>query len=207
LETFEIEEYDSNNIIKLNREDYKLLEKFNDRINVQVDPKTGIITISSQMPDAQASAEIVKNSVMLLTEYVTNYKISKAQQNLNFIQNRFDESKNEFIKVQEQLASFSDKNRNVVSAMAQTELNRLQNQYDIAFEVYKELASQMEQAKIRVKEVTPVFIVLEPVVKPVEKSKPKRLYILVGFTLLGGLTGLLIIFIKYLSLKYRKFYE
>jgi hypothetical protein len=41
------------------------------------------------------------------------------------------------------------RNRNVVTSLAQAESQRLQNEYNLAFEVYKGLATQLEQAKIK----------------------------------------------------------
>ena len=61
----------------------------------------------------------------------------------------------------------------------------------MAFEVYKGLATQLEQAKIKVKEETPVFSVLEPVMVPIDKSKPKRKIILGVFIFIGILFGLI----------------
>lgn len=202
-ETIKFEEITEDKIIKLSKFDSKLLERFKSRITVTVDSKSGIITISSEMPDAQASAEIVSQSLELLTEYVTDYKISKAQENLDFIQARYNESKEDFINSQEQLALFNDRNLNVVTAVAQTEQQRLQNEYNIAFEIFKGLATQLEQAKIKVKEETPVFIVLEPVQKPVKKNKPKRLYLLIGFTLFGIFIGLFTVILKYFYIKFK----
>ena len=183
-------------IIRLTKKDSKLLENFQERIIVSVESKTGIITITSEMPDALAAAELTEKSVTLLTEYITDYKISKAQKNLDFVHARFDEAKTNFEKFQEQLALFNDRNRNVITALAQTELQRLQNEYNVAFEMYKGLATQLEQAKIRVKEETPVFTVLEPVQVPIGKSAPKRKIIMIVSLFLGGLMGLGLIFGK-----------
>jgi capsule polysaccharide export protein KpsE/RkpR len=173
-------------IIRLNKEDTELLEKYRDRISVDVDTKTGILTLSTEMPDAVALRRIAQLSIDLLTNYVTDYKVSKAKENLDFIHEQYDEAKLEFEKTQEALGLFNDRNRNVVTALAQAESQRLQNEYNLAFEVYKGLATQLEQAKIKVKEETPVFTVLEPVKVPVEKNKPRGL-ILVPFSIIIGL--------------------
>lgn len=178
-----------NQIIRLSREDTELLEKYRERISVSVDTKTGILTLKSEMPDALAAAELAQLSIDLLTEYVTNYKVSKARENFNFVQARYDESKTNFEKTQEALARFNDRNRNVVTALAQSESQRLQNEYNLAFEVFKGLATQLEQAKIQVKEETPVFTVLEPVKVPVEKSKPKKVLIIVALFSVGIITS------------------
>jgi uncharacterized protein involved in exopolysaccharide biosynthesis len=61
----------------------------------------------------------------------------------------------------------------------------LQSDYQLAFEVYSQLAQQLEQAQIKVKEDTPVFSIVKPVTVPIEKSKPNRPLILIIWTFLG----------------------
>ena len=52
------------------------------------------------------------------------------------------------------------------------------------------LATQLEQAKIKVKEETPVFTVLEPVKVPVNKSRPKKLFVVLGSLFIGVIVGI-----------------
>jgi uncharacterized protein involved in exopolysaccharide biosynthesis len=195
---------DNGQIIRLSKEDTELLEKYRDRISVDVDTKTGILTLTTEMPDAVASAELAQLSIDQLTKYVTDYKVSKAKENYNFVQARYNEAKIAFEKSQEALALFNDRNRNVVTALAQAESQRLQNEYNLAFEVYKGLATQLEQAKIKVKEETPIFTVLEPVKVPVEKSSPKKLIILTASIFLGFFMSIGLIFGNLVLDKYKK---
>lgn len=192
-----------NEIIRLSKEDSGLVDDFRERISVTVNPESGIIAISSEMPDALASAEMANLSVKLMTEYITEYKISKAQENLDFVQARFEESKLKFENSQHALALFNDRNKNVVTAYAQTERQRLQNEYDINFEVYKGLATQLEQAKIKVKEETPVFTVLEPVRVPAEKSSPRRMLILGSSVIVGFVIGAMVTVLMQVIPKFR----
>ena len=187
---------DNNQIIKLSKEDTKLLEKYRKRISVDVDTKTGILTLATEMPDAYASAELALLCTDLLTSYVIDYKVSKAKENFDFVKARYEEAKINFQITQESLATFNDRNRNVVTALGQAESQRLQNEYNLAFEIYKGLATQLEQAKIKVKEETPVFTVLEPVIIPVDKNSPKRLFILVLFFFIGLIAGVIYILIN-----------
>jgi uncharacterized protein involved in exopolysaccharide biosynthesis len=138
-------------LIRLSKEDTELVEMFRERKSVSVDSKSGIISLTTEMPDALASAEMANLSVELLTEYITEYKISKAQKDLDFASARYEEAKTEFEKSQEKLAIFTDRNKNVVTAFAQTEHQRLQNEYNINYEIYKGLVTQLEQAKFKVK--------------------------------------------------------
>ncbi len=184
-------ESEKGGIVRISKEDSDLIETFKERISVNVDSKTGVIGIYTEMPDPNAAAELAEVGVDLLQAHVINHKINKARENLQFIQERHEEAKTKFEKTQNNLAAFNDRNLNVVTARAQTEQQRLTNEYNLAFEVFKGLSTQLEQAEIKVKEDTPVFTVVEPIKLPVEKSKPKRVTIILIFTFLGIVVGIL----------------
>ncbi len=188
--------------IKLTKEDWELLEEFSERITVSISDETGIININTELPDAFAAAKINSLVVEKLTNEIIKYKTEKVQVNLDFIEERYGEAKSDYERRQNNVAIFTDQNKNVTSSLVQTEYQRLQNELNIAFEVYKGLASQLEQAKIKVKEETPVFTVLEPIRIPEEKSKPKRRLILLGFSFIGILVGIGIILFKQFSLRW-----
>lgn len=141
------------------------------------------------MPEALPAAQLAQHTQKMLQQYITDFKVKKAKANLEFVQQRYDETKKQFEKAQDGLARFRDRNKNVATAMAQTELERLNSNYNLLSSVYTELAKQLEQAKIQVKEDTPVFTIIEPVSVPLEKSKPKRAMILIIWIFLGGIIG------------------
>lgn len=202
-ETLEIFPDNNNELIRLSKEDWELIERYRKRISVSVDDKTGVISLSTEMPDPYAAAKITDLVVKKLTEKITEYKIKKVRTNLEFIQERYKEAKKEYRQKQAQVANFMDRNKNLTSSLVQTEYQRLQNELNIAFEVYKGLATQLEQAKIKVKEETPVFTVLDPVKIPVSKSKPKRMTIILLSFFLGvfGSIGAALIVPIYDSIK------
>jgi len=86
------------------------------------------------------------------------------------------------------LAEFRDKNKNVTSALARTQEERLQSDYQLAFDVYSGLAQQLEQARIKVKEDTPILSVLKPVTVPLEDNA-SGFTTLVIFIFLGAAVG------------------
>lgn len=141
------------------------------------------------MPEAIAAAQLGQSALILLQSYITKYKIEKAQEQLNFIQERFEVKKAEFEQAQLNLARFRDRNKFMSMAIAKTEEERLQSEYQITFSVYNELAKQLETAKIQVKEETPVLTVIEPITIPNEKSEPKRSMIVFIWVFLGGIIG------------------
>lgn len=180
----------SSNIYRLKKEEWNLIEAFKERINIDIDSKSGLINIRVEMPDPLAAAQLTNIVVQLMTEKVIEYKIEKVKNNLDFIQNAHKHAETKFLETQKKLAFATDRNKHINSASANIELQTLQNQYNLAFEVYKGLASQFEQAKIKLKEETPVFTMLEPVRVPESKSKPRRVLILMAFCIIGVIVGI-----------------
>ncbi|WP_258102673.1 Wzz/FepE/Etk N-terminal domain-containing protein [Marinoscillum sp. MHG1-6] len=183
----EVSEATDGEYVRLSKEQAKIIEKTIDRIEIGTNPENGVISVEVEMPDPYAAAVLANMVVDKLTNEVIRYKIEKAQISMEFIQERYREAERLYGLKQQKLAIYSDRNRNVTSSLVQIEQNRLENEVDIAFEVFKGLASQLEQAKIKVKEETPVFTILEPVDIPSEKSNI-RLSILMIVMLFGGFT-------------------
>lgn len=183
-------------LYRFSKDEWELIESYKDRFSVEVDANTGIIEISSEMPDPVAAAHITKILIDHLTNEITEYKTERVSQNLEFISAQFEEARNEYEATQLRLARFTDRNRNITTSIIQTEYQRLQNEMNIAFEVYKGLATQLEQSKIKVKEETPVFTILEPIKIPIDKNKPKRKQILIIFLLIGVAGGSFFVILK-----------
>ena len=174
----------------ISKDEYTAMSLLNERISISVDDKKGYVTVTANMPEALAAAQMAQATFTLLERYITEFKIEKVQSNLDFVQERFDEAKRSFEDVQSRRAKLRDANMNTSRYAARTELERLDAEYTLIQSVYSSLAQQVEQAKIRVKETTPILTVIKPVTVPYAKSKPQRAMILVAFTFLGGVAGM-----------------
>ena len=174
----------------ISSEEYSAMALLNEYIGITLDSKNGYITISANMPEAVAAAQMAQATFALLERYITEFKIEKVQSNLDFVQERYDEAKRNFEDVQARRAKLRDANMNTSRYSARTELERLDAEYTLAQGVYTSLAQQVEQAKISVKETTPILTVIKPVTVPYKKSKPQRAMILFAFTFLGAVAGM-----------------
>ncbi len=181
-------------LIRISDEEQELIEQLTDQLTLDVNIKDGYVTLSANMPEAVAAAELTKKAQELLQQYIIDFKIQKSQNQLQFIQGRYEEKERAFKSIQQQLARYKDYNQHMQTALSRTTVERLQSEYDLAYSVYSELAKQLEAQQIQVKEDTPVFTILKPVSVPVEKSKPKRPLILIIFTFLGGIIGVATVF-------------
>ena len=181
---------DSNAIETISKDEYDAMTILGESIALSLDEKKGYVTITANMPEAVAAAQLAQATLTLLQKYITEFKIEKVQSNLDFVQERFDEAKRNFEDVQARRAKLRDANMNTSRYSARTELERLDAEYTLAQGVYTSLAQQVEQAKISVKETSPILTVIKPVTVPYQKSKPQRAMILFAFTFLGAVAGM-----------------
>lgn len=183
-------------IYRISKEDKKIFDLIQSQLVINVNTKEGFVQISFSMPEALPAAQMTKKAKDLLQNAITEFKIQKTQEQYRFIEERYNEVKKEFIKKQSILASFRDKNQGLVLSRSQSRLERLQSDYNLTYGVYSELAKQLETQKIKLKEDTPIFTVIEPVSVPVIKSKPRRGLILIIWLVLGVFLGVGIVFFR-----------
>jgi len=199
--------HEASSLLTISYREKRLMEKLSDQISLEVNDKDGYVSIYARMPEARQAAEMVQGAQELLQEVITNFKIKKAKEQMTFVEERYAEKEAAFSAAQNKLARFRDQNRNVSTAVAQTQLERLQSEFSMASSVYIELAKQLETQKIQVKEDTPVFTIVEPAVVPLQRSKPKRLITLIIYTFLGGVVGVGMVFGKEFLGSIRKQWE
>ena len=178
---------ESKNIYKFTEDETEVSKILIENISIDINDKENFIKITSTSPEPLLSAQLTEKVTELLQKYITRIKIAKAQENLVFLKERIKEKEINFKKIQQKLAKFSDRNKNVVSVISSMKQQNLQSEYSLAFGVYSELAKQIEQAEIQVKKDTPILTTVQPVQIPDEKSSPKRLLILLIWTFLGAI--------------------
>jgi capsular polysaccharide biosynthesis protein len=190
-------------IYRISEEDYLLIELLSSQINIEVNSDEGFISMSVTLEEPKAAAEMALMAQQTLQKYVLYFKTQKSNDQLQYINERFLEKKKEFNTIKNTLARFQDRNYGINTALGKTKLLQLQSDYNIAFNVYSGLANQLEKQKIKVKEDTPLFTILDPVVVPKVKSKPKRVLIIVICTFFGFVFSIAYVFGKKILDKFK----
>lgn len=157
----------------ISRKDAKMLRKIGESVTLMVEKKEGYLTLTVKGSEPVQTAELGMKAQQLLQDEISRFRTEKAQNELEYIQGRYDEIKKECEMYQEQLATASDKNKNTTSARSQLEKERIQAKYNTSYSIYMEMAKQLEQAKMKVKKDTPVFTVLKPITVPVKASNSR----------------------------------
>ena len=176
--------------IELNEEDAAKLEGLRKQITVEADKKTGVTTLSITLQDPKVAATMADTVVSKLQQYITTYRTSKAKEDCQYLEMLYKERQQEYYTTQQRYARYVDANSNVVFQSTMAERERLQNDMSLAYQVYSQVAQQLQVARAKVQEEKPVFAVVEPAVVPLQPSGTSRKVIVVGFVFLAvALTG------------------
>lgn len=160
------------------------------QIRVDGDKNSGAITASTVMQDPLVSALVMDSVLTKLQQYITDYRTSKAKHDLAFTEKLYQESKAAYYKAQQAYARYTDENRNVISASTKTEEERLENEMELAYNIYNQMAQQLETNRVKVQEQTPVFTVIEPARVPLGAASPNKPVLLIVFTMLAGFVSI-----------------
>lgn len=147
---------------------------------IEIKNSKGIIDVSVAMQDPMISAQVADSVVSKLQSYMINYKTEKSRNDLSYAQKLYNDAKQCYFDIQKQYARYEDANKNIVSAKYAIEKERLQNEVTLAFSVYNGLAQQVEMAKAKVQQDTPVVTILEPSRIVLYPEKPKKIVIIFG---------------------------
>ncbi|MBQ7812014.1 MAG: chain-length determining protein [Bacteroidales bacterium] len=163
-----------------------VVKYFSENIIVTVDKKSGKTQISAEMQDPLVVATVVEAVMENLKAYMSDYRTSKVRQDVENLTVIYEQRKQDYYAAQQEYAQYADANKNVVLQSAQAERERLQQEMNLAYQVYSQIATQLEAARIKEQEAKPVFAVLEPVTIPNRKAAPSKAKMLVIFTFLAG---------------------
>lgn len=147
--------------------------------------KTGLTQISVTLQDPLVAAAVADTVVSKLQKYITNYKTSKAQEDCLYWEQLYKERQKQYYDAQEAYAQYADANQGVIKQSVKIEQERLQNEMNLAYQVFSQVATQLQMTKAKVQEEKPVFAVLEPATVPLLPSSTSSKIILLGVVFLA----------------------
>lgn len=150
-----------------------------------VDKKTSITTLTVTLQDPKVTATVADSVVSKLQQYITAYRTRKAKEDCRYLEQLYRERQAEYYEAQQRYANYVDANSNVVFQSTLAERERLQNDMSLAYQVYSQVAQQLQVARAKVQEEKPVFAVVEPAVVPRNPSGTSRKVIVLGLVFLA----------------------
>lgn len=165
--------------IELTKKERKKIDLLKKNIIASVDKKTAITNVSVTLQNPKVAAVVADSVVQKLQEHIISYRISKAKDDCMYLEKLFIERQGEYYTAQKKYAEYLDTHDNLILQSVRAEQERLQNDMSLAYQVYSQVANQLQVARAKVQEEKPVFAVVEPAVVPLQPSgMSKKVYVL-----------------------------
>lgn len=173
------------NPFQLTKEESEKVEGLRKVLTADVDKKTAKTTISVTLQDPKVTAIVADSVVAKLQQYIIDYRIKKAKEDCTYLEQLYKERQQEYYDAQSKYAHYFDSNRNIALQSVRAEQERLQNDMNLAYQVYSQVAQQLQVARAKIQEEKPVFAVVEPATVPLQPSGTSRKVILIGVVFLA----------------------
>lgn len=184
------------NPFRLTKKQTAIAAAINGRVKCSVDKKTLVITIQVTDQDPLVCATVADSVQNRLQKFITDYRTSKAREDLEYNQKLYAEAKHDYDRARQLYASFSDANQDVILQSVRTKLNDLENEMQLKFNTYSAIAAQLQDAKAKVQQETPAFTTLQSATVPIRPSAPSKSKIVLVFLFLAFLGTTVWIFYK-----------
>lgn len=170
------------NPFQLTEEEAAKVKGLRQSILAEVDKKTAMTTLTVTLQDPKVTAIVADSVVAKLQQYIIDYRIKKAKEDCAYLEELYHERQQEYYDAQSKYAHYFDSNRNIAFQSVRAEQERLQNDMNLAYQVYSQVAQQLQVARAKIQEEKPVFAVVEPASIPLEPSGLSRKVIVIGIT-------------------------
>lgn len=181
LSTEEIKESTIENCgtIELTYKEASMINFLRKNLVAAMDKKSAITQITITLQDPKVTAIVADSVVQKLQEYIIKYRTVKAKEDSVYYGNLFKERQLEYYVAQKKYANYIDSHDNTILQSVRVEQERLQNDMNLAYQVYSQVANQLQVARAKIQEEKPVFAVVEPAVVPLEPSSMgMKIYVL-----------------------------
>ena len=195
------------NPFELTEDESRQVETLKKCITASVDKKTSMITLSATLQDplvamcadngvieegvtqtgSEVTAIVADSVVSKLQQYIINYRIAKAKEDCVYLEELYKARQAEYYEAQSKYARYMDMNRSLVLQTVMSEQERLQNDMNLAFQVYSQVAQQLQLARAKIQEAKPVFSVLEPASVPLYPSSTSKKVVALAFAFLAAM--------------------
>ena len=172
----------------LSKDEDDIAGSIRDKIKINFDKKTAVISISIKDQDALICKTIGDSVKSRLQDFITEYRTSKARTDYEYYLKLTTEAKQDYEKARQRYGSMADANSKVALKSLELKLEDMENDLQLRYNAYTTVNTQMQASKAKVQERTPAFTVIKGASVPIKPAGPKRM-IFVAFILLLTFAG------------------
>ena len=185
--TKEEDEVSKVNKFRLTKDQAEIVKTIDKKVVCDVDKKTMVITSNVTDQDPVIAATMADTVKTRLQNFITDYRTSKSRVDLEYNKKIYAETKARYEKARQLYAEFMDHNRDIILQTVRQKQTDLENEMQLQYNAYQQVAAQLLAAEAKVQEETPAFTTLQSATVPVKKSGPKRAQMCLIFVFLAFL--------------------
>ena len=183
----EPEEKETINPFRLTKKQADIVKAIDKKVVCDVDKKTMVITIDVTDQDPVIAATMADTVKTRLQKFITDYRTSKVRVDLEYSKKICAETKARYEKARQLYAEFMDHNQDIILQTVRQKQTDLENDMQLQYNAYSQVAAQLLAAEAKVQEETPAFTTLQSATVPVLKAGPSRAKMCLIFTFLAFL--------------------
>lgn len=172
---------------RLTKDQAKIVKDLNKLVVCDVDKKTMVITINVTDQNPVICATMADTVKTRLQDFITDYRTSKARVDLEYNKKITAETKARYERARQRYAEFVDANQDIILQTVRQRQTDLENEMQLQYNAYTQVAAQLLAAEAKVQEETPAFTTLQSATVPVKKTGPKRAQMCLIFLFLAFL--------------------
>lgn len=159
---------------RLTKKQAKIAKAIGNKVTCEVDKKTMVITINVTDQSPVVAAVMADSVKVYLQKFITDYRTSKARGDLAYNKILYQEAKVRYDNARKEYSRYVDANTNVILQTVRQRQIDLENELQIQYNAYMQVANQVLAAEAKVQEETPAFTTIQSASVPVRKAGPSR---------------------------------
>lgn len=189
------EGHDHLDSLRLTKQQEMVVKALSKSITASVEKRTYVLALKVTMQDPVIAAQLANYSIEKLQDFVVSYRTEKARENVDYYEKIYEETRNDYLAAQRAYARYSDANLGATTSTSKIQLQQYQNEAQLRYQMYNQTAQNLLAARAKVQQESPVLVVVQPGIAP-HIGKPSKVKLALLWFVLGGLVGLVWVFIK-----------
>lgn len=163
----------------ISRVDEEVIKRMRSGAFISIDSRNRLMTAGFESESPELSSQMTLAILDILKDKLTEFESAKAGRDYGYIKGLYEKTRQEYLSAQFKLAEYEDKNANLNTSRSKSELRNLQSEFSIVSSVYQKLATDLEQAKIKMEQDKPFFYVIKEITIPnkATQSLTKRFFL------------------------------
>ncbi len=174
-----------NNPYILSREDDAIVNGVRGDISIDVDKKTGMISITATSQDPLVCKTLADSVTTRLQKFIIKYRTGKAQNEANHYKALMNDALKAYESVRAKYGAYSDANTDVILESVKSKLEDMENDMQLKYNQYTAYNTQYQASMAKVLERTPVFTMVKGAEVPLKPAGPKRMIFVLAMTFLA----------------------